>query len=104
MVSREIGRADISERLTFGIVLTGGGALLKNIVSLASEVFHESVRIGTPKGISGVVDVASSPIYANVLGLTLWKASEEELNPGIIADKPLVQTWSKIRKWFKEFF
>ncbi len=104
MVSREIGRADINERLTFGVVLTGGGALLKNIVSLAGEVFQESVRIGYPKGISGVVDVASSPVYANVLGLTLWKSREDEFNPGVIAEKPLVQSWIKIKKWFKEFF
>ncbi|MFH1853651.1 MAG: cell division protein FtsA [Candidatus Neomarinimicrobiota bacterium] len=104
MVAREISRADIHERLTFGVVLTGGGAMLRNIVSLASEVFQEPVRIGTPKGISGVVDVASSPIYATVLGLTQWKTREEEFNPGLLPDKTLNQVWGKLKKWFKEFF
>ncbi len=104
MVMREISRADIREKLTFGVVLTGGGALLKNITSLASEVFQEAVRIGYPKGISGVVDVASSPVYATVLGLTQWKSREDEFNPGLLPEKPLAQAMGKLKKWFKEFF
>ncbi len=104
MVAREIARADIRERLTFGIVLTGGGALLKNITSLAAEVFQEPVRVGAPKGISGVVDVASSPIYATVLGITQWKTREEEFNTGLLPEKPVKQALDKLKKWFKEFF
>jgi len=104
MIAREIARADIRERLTFGIVLTGGGALLKNITSLASEVFQEPVRVGCPKGISGVVDVASSPVFANVLGLTQWTTRKDEFHSGYLPDKPLTLAISKIKKWFKEFF
>lgn len=104
MVAREITRADIRERLTFGAVLTGGGALLKNVTSLAGEVFQEPVRIGYPKGISGVVDVASSPVYTTVLGLTQWKTREDEFNIGLLPDKPLSQAINKLKKWFKEFF
>ncbi|RMF06399.1 MAG: cell division protein FtsA, partial [Candidatus Neomarinimicrobiota bacterium] len=38
MVFREIQRADKAEKLTYGVVLTGGGANLKNIAPLTEEV------------------------------------------------------------------
>ena len=34
MVFQEISRADVKDPLTYGIVLTGGGALLRNIVPM----------------------------------------------------------------------
>ena len=35
LVMKEINRANISEQLTFGMILTGGGSQLKNLSSLA---------------------------------------------------------------------
>jgi len=64
--AREIAKADIHEKLTYGMVLTGGGAEIKNLAGLAEEVLKTRVRIGTPRGIRGISDVAAQPRYSCV--------------------------------------
>ena len=39
MVFQEISRADVKDPLTYGIVLTGGGALMRNIVPMLEKSF-----------------------------------------------------------------
>ncbi len=104
LVAREISRADIREKLTYGIVLTGGGAQLKNLTGLAEEVLKMRVRIGSPKGISGVVEVANSPLYTAVLGLLQWSLHEEEMSIMIQPEFTARTLVTRIAAWFKEFF
>ncbi len=105
MVKREILRADVQGEVTFGIVLTGGGALLKNVTSLAEEVLGGRVKIGIPKGLSSLVEVAASPVYATAIGLIQYgEQIAEEFNIGnreiFTGDK----TITKIANWFKGMF
>ena len=72
LVIREISRADIKDPLTYGIVITGGGAELTNIISLAENTLGVSVRKGFPTKIEGAQDVANQPHFATVMGLLLW--------------------------------
>ena len=72
LVIREISRADIKDPLTYGIVITGGGAELTNIISLAEITLGVSVRKGFPTKIEGAQDVANQPHFATVMGLLLW--------------------------------
>ena len=72
MVIREISRADITDPLTYGMVLTGGGANLRNLEFLIKENINTKVRVGIPKNIEGINDVAEDPRYATALGLLLW--------------------------------
>lgn len=104
LVSREIAKADLREALTYGLVITGGGAELKNLAGLAEEILDQRVRIGLPAGLVGIMDFAQKPQYACAVGLALWpihrpefsKASEPGLTPG-----RFIKT---IGRWFKEFF
>ena len=72
MIIREISRADIKDPLTYGIVMTGGGAELRNISSLIENNLNVKVRKGKPKKIDGALEIASNPKFATVLGLLLW--------------------------------
>jgi len=72
MVIREISRADIKDPLTYGIVMTGGGAQLRNILPLAENSLGVKVRQGNPIKIDGVQDIADGPSHATVMGLLLW--------------------------------
>ena len=72
MVIREISRADIKDPLTYGIVMTGGGAKLRNIVPLAESSLGVKVRQGKPIKIDGVQDIADGPSHTTVMGLLLW--------------------------------
>ena len=105
MVKREIERADISNPVSFGTVLTGGGALLKNCTSLGEEILEAQVKIGIPKGLSGVLDVAASPIYATAIGLVQHTAIFK--NEFGLTNKNSglgVRVVKNIGKWLGDFF
>ena len=72
MVIREITRADIKDPLTYGIVMTGGGAQLRNIVPLAEKSLGVKARQGKPIRIDGAQDIADSPCHTTAMGLLLW--------------------------------
>ena len=72
MVIREIMKTEIKDPLTYGIVLTGGGAELRNIIPLAKDSLGINVREGRPLNIEGTNDFAEQPHYATVMGLLLW--------------------------------
>ncbi|HEY1653697.1 MAG TPA: cell division protein FtsA [Candidatus Tumulicola sp.] len=59
------------------VVLTGGGALLPNIESIAEDVFGLPVRVGTPKTVGGLTDALALPQYATAIGLVIFGASDE---------------------------
>lgn len=100
LTAHEIQRADIREHLTYGVVLTGGGSQLRNIVPLAQEVLKMNVRLGIPKNLSGAVDVASNPEHTTVIGLLHWNDVKRELAPAPIA---ATLTFSRAVKWLKEW-
>lgn len=64
--------ADIPpQELRAGLVLTGGGAALDGMTDEAEQVLGVPVRIGTPRGLGGLVDVINGPEWACVAGLLL---------------------------------
>ena len=72
MVFQEISKADIKDPLTYGIVLTGGGALMRNIVPMLEKTFSILSRIGQSIKIEAAKDVADGPNFATCMGLLLW--------------------------------
>ncbi|MBA65843.1 MAG: cell division protein FtsA [Candidatus Marinimicrobia bacterium] len=72
MIIREVSRADIKDPLTYGIVMTGGGAELRNIISLAEHSLGVKVRKGNPNKIEGTHEIANKPHFTTVMGLLLW--------------------------------
>ena len=53
------------------VVLTGGGAELKNIADYMQGVLGRAVRVGRPRQISGLPDAHSGPAFSTLVGLTL---------------------------------
>ena len=72
LAAKEIKRSEFGDQLGAGIVLTGGGSLLEGSVRLAEEIFGLPARVGVPQGFSGMVESASSPVFATGLGLILY--------------------------------
>ena len=105
MVIREIARADIKDPLTYGIVVTGGGAELRNIISLAENSMGVKVRKGKPIKIDGAQDIADKPRHSTVVGLLLWPFYA---NDHIRMQKPknesLKSIIKKIRHTIEEMF
>ena len=101
---REVARADINDKLTYGMVITGGGAELKNLSGLAQETIGMPVRIGKPSNISGEVDIASGPSYASAIGLSQWKKFGSELNINEPGKGFVKDTIKNVKNLFNEFF
>ncbi len=57
------------------VVLTGGGAELKGIADYAQTALGRAVRIGRPRGLTGLPEAHSGPAFATLAGLALYGAS-----------------------------
>ncbi len=57
------------------VVLTGGGAELKNIADYMQGVLGRSVRVGRPRQLSGLPDAHSGPAFSTLVGLASLAAS-----------------------------
>jgi cell division protein FtsA len=70
LIDNEIRSAGFKNKIKAGIVLTGGGSLLKGCTELAEEVFGLPSRIGVPQELgAGLSDEIESPEFATVAGL-----------------------------------
>lgn len=68
--------------LIAGIVITGGGAQIKDLKECATDVFGLHVRIGNPLNIAGVTHlVEKKPQYSTVLGLLQYEYSSNDESP-----------------------
>lgn len=75
-------------RLPEGIILTGGGAKLRDLPIYAREALEASVRIGIPgQNLGGVADDVKTPEFATAVGLALIGATERRPSP-VPAKKP----------------
>ena len=104
LVMREVAKADINEKLTYGMVITGGGSELKNLSGLAQETIGMPVRIGKPNNISGEVDIASGPSYASAIGLSQWRKFGTDLNINKPGKGFMKDTINNMKNLFNDFF
>ena len=58
------------------VVLTGGGAELKGVADYAQAALGRSVRIGRPRGLTGLPEAHAGPAFATLAGLTYYAAAD----------------------------
>jgi len=74
MVRIELEREGLTIRIPSGAVITGGGAETAGVIDSAKRMLSLPVRIGTPKGVGGLVDDIMTPPFATSVGLLLYGA------------------------------
>lgn len=72
MVRETLEEQDLLHRLHAGVVLTGGGAQMRDVESLAEEVLGTTVRLGKPLYVDGLDDAPFPPAFAAVAGALLY--------------------------------
>ena len=81
MVNKNICASGYRNRINAGMVITGGTALLANIVEMAEQVFDMPVRIGYPQGVGGRLADIESPRCTTGVGLILYGAENSRRGP-----------------------
>jgi cell division protein FtsA len=72
MIRETLEEQDLLHRLHRGVVLTGGGARMRDIEPLAEQAFGTTVRLGKPIYVDGLEDADFPPAYAAVAGALLY--------------------------------
>lgn len=75
LVHKELKRARYEQRLPEGVVVTGGGARMRDIDKFVRATLGMSVKIGAPHSLSGVADAVERPEYATAVGLMQLSAA-----------------------------
>lgn len=76
MVGMGLSDSRVAGKTPSGIVLTGGGAICVGAVESARRMLSLPVRLGNPKGVTGLIDEISNPSYAGAVGLLLYGARD----------------------------
>ena len=72
----QIKKSNVAHKLNFGVVITGGGSQLKNLIDLSQEIFNMPVKIGFPEIIdSEVSQYKNNPRYATAFGIIQYASS-----------------------------
>ncbi len=74
----EIKNSDYLNLMTTGLVLTGGASLLPGTVEMAENIFNMPVKLGIPRGFTGMVAEAQRPQYATGVGLIMYATQNKD--------------------------
>lgn len=113
LVYYEIKASGLEKKLVGGIVLTGGGAQLKNIVQLTEYVTGLDARVGYPNEhlAKGMVEEVKSPVFATAVGLVLRGLLEDGENFNTekvyteeeqLKDEKKEHFFSRFKEWLKD--
>ena len=70
-IRKKLKAAKYDQRLPEGIILTGGGAKMRDIDLFAKKSLEASVKIGTPRSLGGVSEAIEKPEFAVAVGLAM---------------------------------
>jgi cell division protein FtsA len=112
LVQQEIERAGYANRLSGGVVMTGGAAAMEGVTALATDVFGTGVRIGNPaENLGGLADSVDAPRFSTVVGLALYGANRVAIAGASAAGKrralgsPNVDRLTqRVKTWLQDFF
>jgi cell division protein FtsA len=72
LIALEIVKVNLVGKLPAGVVVTGGAALTASVERSAKVNLKMPVRIGTPKGVTGLIDEIQGPASAAGVGAILY--------------------------------
>ncbi|MGE5430465.1 MAG: cell division protein FtsA [Syntrophomonadaceae bacterium] len=111
LIDNEIRHTGFKNKIKAGIVLTGGGSLLKGCTELAEEVFGLPTRIGVPQDLGkGLSSEIESPEFATLAGLIRGVPGTGSSESAVTSVKmkkvnqknPVFDIFKKVREFFDE--
>lgn len=100
----ELFQKGIKQELIAGVVITGGGSQIEDIVECAKSIFGSQVRVGYPLNITGLTDYVNKPQYATALGLLQYSHyNYTEQNTSTDSDEDILASIGRGAKKFIGF-
>lgn len=97
MVNQELINSGQKNKIHGGVVITGGTALLANLVDLAEQIFDLPVRIGYPVKIGGRVEEVHTPRCTTAVGLVMY--GRKHRGQKVSNDSSMV---GRMKSWMKK--
>lgn len=108
LINEQLSEKELNEEITGGIVLTGGGALIKGLPELGEYIMERPTKIGYPAPFGGMTNIMQNPKYSTVLGLLLEgnssKATSKNINQKTGEADLMGRLGDSLRSVFKEIF
>ncbi len=114
VVKNILKEQNLLQGLNAGIVVTGGGSLIKDLVPFTEFVMEKPVKLGVPVAFGGMTDIMQDPKLSTVVGLLLeamkidsYEAHTEQPEelPNRTEEKDIITKFSdSLKNVFKEIF
>ncbi len=76
VIKNQIEEKGLDKLVTGGYVITGGGALIRDLAELGEYLMDKPTKVGYPRAFGGMTTVMQDPKFATVLGLLIESATE----------------------------
>lgn len=105
LIYNEIVTHNLQAFMQTGLVITGGGSLLKGMAPLAEQIFNVPVRIGHPKIEFDLPESLHSPIYATGYGLLIHSLKNQKNKRYKTSDGVMFKRiFDSMKSWVADFF
>ena len=99
----QIDRMIDIDQIAFGVVITGGGAKIKNITDVAESIFNRQIRIGKPFRVQSIIEDIYNPKYSTAVGIIHYAITDKgnyNSREGSFRDGPMKKIFSTIKDLF----
>lgn len=108
IVKEIIAEKDFDQDISGGIVLTGGGALIKSLPELGEYIIGKPTKIGYPSPFGGMTNIMQNPKFSTVMGLLIESGKHKPISISRDQQQPQIDLIGKLsdslKSVFKEIF
>lgn len=106
LVAEKLQDSGYSDRVVpGGVILTGGGSLLKGIEQAGERILQLSARVGLPQGVIGKSDIVGHPSFATASGLLGFPYRGDGQWNTVVRRRGRGGSWTRrVRDWVEETF
>lgn len=104
LVHENLLEHNVASFMPTGLVITGGGSMLRGIDQLATEIFNVPVRCASPRTSRELSTLIDHPMYATGYGLLRFALKKMDTNNGQMSSGVTGRIMSRMKSWVADFF
>lgn len=108
LIKNIIKEKNLGDDISGGVVLTGGGAMIKGMPEIGEYLLERPLKIGYPIAFGGMTNIMQNPKFSTVLGLLLEATKGREVDAEVEEDINQIDIVGKlsgsIKSVFREIF